>query len=167
MVLTRRAMLTQLGAVGGAGAVFMGMEALGLVHSTPAMAEQFELPSGSGNGKSVVVLGAGIAGLVAAYELGRAGYDVTVLEARDRVGGRVWSVRGGDRIVQIGRQNQHATFDDGLYFNAGAARIPVSCGSFGSARSRPAGSGSSPGGTTLAGFCRHVRMISRAAPSFQ
>ena len=71
MVLTRRALLTQLGAVGGAGAVFMGMEALGLAHSTPAMAEKFELPAGSGKGKSVVVLGAGIAGLVAAYELDR------------------------------------------------------------------------------------------------
>ena len=124
MVLTRRALLTQLGAVGGAGAVFLGMEAMGLAHSTPAMAEQFELPTGSGKGKSVVILGAGIAGLVAAYELDRAGYDVTVLEARDRVGGRVWTVRGGDRIVQSGRADQHATFDPGLYFNAGAARIP-------------------------------------------
>ncbi len=125
MVLTRRALLTQLGVVGGAGAVFMGMEALGLAHSTPAMAENFQLPAGSGKGKSVVILGAGIAGLVAAYELDRAGYDVTVLEARDRVGGRVWTVRGGDRIVQSGRADQRATFDQGLYFNAGAARIPA------------------------------------------
>ena len=125
MVLTRRALLTQLGAVGGAGAVFMGMEALGLAHSTPANAESFELPPGSGRGKSVVVLGAGIAGLVAAYELDRAGYAVTVLEARDRVGGRVWTVRGGDRIVQSGRADQRVAFDPGLYFNAGAARIPA------------------------------------------
>jgi monoamine oxidase len=125
MVLTRRALLTQLGAVGGAGAVFMGMEALGLAHSTPAAAEQFALPAGSGEGRSVVILGAGIAGLVAAYELDRAGYKVTVLEARDRVGGRVWTVRGGDSIVQSGRPDQRATFDQGLYFNAGAARIPA------------------------------------------
>ena len=66
MALTRRNMLTQLGAIGGASAVFLGMEAMGLVHSTPAHAENFKLPAGSGNGKSVVVLGAGIAGLVAA-----------------------------------------------------------------------------------------------------
>ena len=124
MPLTRRDMLTQLGVVGGAGAVYMGMEALGLVHSTAAGAENFELPKGSGNGKSVAILGAGIAGLVAAYELKQAGYDVTVLEARDRVGGRVWTVRGGDRIVHNGRPEQRATFDPGLYFNAGAARIP-------------------------------------------
>ena len=123
MPLTRRDMLTQLGVVGGAGAVYMGMEALGLAHSTPAGAENFQLPKGTGNGKSVVVLGAGIAGLVAAYELQQAGYGVTVLEARDRVGGRVWTVRGGDRIVHNGRPEQRATFDPGLYFNAGAARI--------------------------------------------
>ncbi|MFL6778933.1 MAG: flavin monoamine oxidase family protein [Sphingomicrobium sp.] len=124
MALTRRALLTQLGTVGGAGVAFLGMEALGLVHSTPARADNFELPRGSGRGKSVVILGAGIAGLVAAYELKQAGYQVTVLEARDRVGGRVWTVRGGDRIVHSGRPDQLARFDKGLYFNAGAARIP-------------------------------------------
>ena len=55
---------------------------------------------------------------------GRAGWDVTVLEARDRIGGRVWTVRGGDRIVQTGRPDQLCHFSDGLYLNAGAARIP-------------------------------------------
>lgn len=124
MALTRRGLLTQIGAVGGLGATYAAMEALGLVWSTPAGAENFELPAGSGNGRSVVVLGAGIAGLVSAYELQKAGYRVTVLEARDRVGGRVWTVRGGDKIRHNGRPDQLATFDPGLYFNAGAARIP-------------------------------------------
>jgi monoamine oxidase len=124
MALTRRALLERLGAVGGASAVFLGMEAMGLAWSTPAGAENFELPPVGGNGRSVVVLGAGIAGLVAAYELRRAGYEVTVLEARERIGGRVWTIRGGDRIQHIGREEQHAAFSPGLYFNAGAARIP-------------------------------------------
>ncbi len=43
--------------------------------------------------KTVTVIGAGLAGLSAAYELHRAGWNVTVLEARDRVGGRVYTVR--------------------------------------------------------------------------
>lgn len=43
------------------------------------------------SGKRVLVLGGGFAGLAAAHELGAAGYDVTVLEARNRVGGRVLS----------------------------------------------------------------------------
>jgi monoamine oxidase len=100
------------------------METLGLAIPTPAGAENFRLAPTSGKGRSVVILGAGIAGLVSAYELKRAGYHVTVLEARDRIGGRAWTVRGGDRIVQMGRADQRATFDPGLYFNAGPARLP-------------------------------------------
>jgi monoamine oxidase len=42
-----------------------------------------------------VILGAGIAGMVAALELGKAGYECRVLEARSRPGGRNWTLRGG------------------------------------------------------------------------
>jgi monoamine oxidase len=125
MGLTRRAFLERLGAVGGYGAVYLGMEAMGLLNASPAAAEPFALPPGSGGGRKVVILGAGISGLVSAYELRRAGWDVTVLEARDRIGGRVWTVRGGDRVVQNGREDQVCGFSDGLYLNAGAARIPT------------------------------------------
>jgi monoamine oxidase len=124
MALTRRALLERIGAVGGAGAAYLAMEAMGLAVPTPAGAENFKLPSASGNGRSVVILGAGIAGLVSAYELKRAGYQVTVLEARDRIGGRAWTIRNGTRIVLMGRKDQHATFEPGLYFNAGPARLP-------------------------------------------
>ena len=45
------------------------------------------------NNRTVTVIGAGLAGLSAAYDLQRAGWQVTVLDARDRVGGRVYSLR--------------------------------------------------------------------------
>ncbi|MEW6271741.1 MAG: FAD-dependent oxidoreductase, partial [Thermodesulfobacteriota bacterium] len=44
---------------------------------------------------AVVVAGAGLAGLSAAWQLRARGFEVTVLEARERVGGRVWTVRDG------------------------------------------------------------------------
>ena len=47
------------------------------------------------NGVSVLVAGAGLAGLTAARDLNALGADVTVVEARDRVGGRVWTIRDG------------------------------------------------------------------------
>ena len=126
MALTRRALLERIGAVGGAGAAYLAMETMGLAAATPPGAENFALPGGSGHGRSVVILGAGIAGLVSAYELRRAGYDVTVLEARNRVGGRAWTIRGNEAVEQIDRPLQRAAFSAGQYFNAGPARIPSS-----------------------------------------
>ncbi|MEZ0053785.1 monoamine oxidase [Mycobacterium sp. MAA66] len=51
----------------------------------------------------VVVVGAGFAGLVAARELGKAGMNVVILEARDRIGGRMWSdIRMGEQLEMGG-----------------------------------------------------------------
>ena len=53
----------------------------------------------------VVVVGAGLAGLSAADEFRRAGADVVVLEARDRVGGRVWSRElDNGAVVEMGAE---------------------------------------------------------------
>jgi monoamine oxidase len=56
--------------------------------------------------KSCIVIGAGLAGLAAAYKLKNAGWDVTVLEARDRIGGRVFSHRftGTELICELGAE---------------------------------------------------------------
>ena len=54
------------------------------------------------NGVSVLVAGAGLAGLAAAHDLTARGATVTVVDARDRVGGRVWTIRDGFA------ENQHA-----------------------------------------------------------
>ncbi len=121
---TRRAFLTRLAAVAGTGGMYMAMRAMGLVDDGVAHAETPSLRPGSGNGASVVILGAGVAGLSAAYELKKAGYAVTVLEARDRVGGRNWTVRRGSKIAHTDKPEQTCTFEDGQYFNAGPARIP-------------------------------------------
>ena len=59
--------------------------------------------------KRIVVLGAGIAGLVAAYELQKLGHSVEVIEASDRIGGRVFT----------------HPFKDGQYNELGAMRIPA------------------------------------------
>lgn len=122
-MITRRDALLRLGATGGTAAVAGAMQSMGLFGTANA-APLAEMPAELGNGRSVVVLGAGITGLAAAFELEQRGFSVTVLEARDRVGGKAWTVRNGDRIDMIGEAPQTARFSDDVYFNAGPARLP-------------------------------------------
>jgi monoamine oxidase len=123
MSITRRELVYRIGQAGGFGAAFIAMQGLGLFQPAAAAAS-LPLQAGGGKGTKVVILGAGIAGLVAAYELGKAGYDCTILEARDRVGGRNWTVRRGTKIEMTGGSSQTCGFDEGLYFNSGPARLP-------------------------------------------
>src|ERR1700688_3917149 len=79
---------------------------------------------GAPAGASVLILGAGIAGMSAALELRDAGYQVQVLEYNARSGGRNWSLRGGDRYTELGGLSQQCEFDKDLYINPGPWRIP-------------------------------------------
>lgn len=123
MAMTRRSFLNHVAAMGGYSAAFSTMGILGMLPDAEASALP-NLAANTGVGKSVVVLGAGIAGLVAAYELRKAGYTVTVLEARTRPGGRSWSVRGGSEVEFTDGTKQNCTWEKGNYINAGPARIP-------------------------------------------
>jgi monoamine oxidase len=131
-VVTRRTLLRSLGAAGGAGVMFESMRALGLVASPEALATPDYRAPAPGDltegkrGRRVVILGAGMAGLVTAYELGKAGYDCTILEAKDRVGGRNWTIRSGTSYTDLDGNAQTSRFSNGHYLNAGPARLPQS-----------------------------------------
>jgi monoamine oxidase len=121
--VSRRDFLRLAGSLGGSTAAFRAAMGLGLLPiaaraGRPQVA-MLRKP------RKVLVLGAGISGLTAAFELSRKGYDVRVLEASFRAGGRNLTLRHGSRIDETGYP-QVCQFDDDpdLYFNAGPARIP-------------------------------------------
>src|SRR5271155_1929426 len=120
---TRREFLQQVGSIGGYRATYLTMQAMGLLGSVAA-AEPLALEPGPAHGTKVIILGAGVAGLSAAYERGKAGYDCTVLEARDRVGGRNWTIRRGTRLDMTDGSRQVCEFDPDMYWNSGPARLP-------------------------------------------
>ncbi|MEV0371722.1 FAD-dependent oxidoreductase [Streptomyces sp. NPDC050636] len=87
-------------------------------------------PAGTpGDGQEVLILGAGVAGLTAAYELSMLGYRCTVLEAQNRVGGRNRTARNGDELYELDdsgavTHTHTCAFDDDMYLNLGPGRIP-------------------------------------------
>jgi len=123
MTLSRRALIHLVGKSGGVAAAYHTMAAMGLLAVPQAYAGPPTLPPGSG--RPVVIIGAGIAGMVLAYELQKSGYQPKILEARTRPGGRNWSLRGGDTVTETG-STQQVTWDRNqhLYFNPGPARLP-------------------------------------------
>lgn len=120
--MKRRDFLQLVGRAGGAGAVYQAMTAMGVLHRP--LNEPLRL-SGSGKGKKVLILGAGLAGMSAAYELRKLGYDCRILEARARPGGRCHSIRRGTVETETDGATQTCDFDPGLYYNPGPMRVPA------------------------------------------
>lgn len=119
---SRRDLLESIGLAAGASAMYGAMTSLGVAAASP-----YRGPirlQGAPPGASVLVLGAGLAGMTAAIELRDAGYAVEVLEYNARPGGRNWSLRGGDTYTELGGATQRCDFDPGLYLNPGPWRIP-------------------------------------------
>ena len=122
VTVSRRDLLSLIGAVSGSAAMYHAMTSLGFASDSgykgPVKLE------GDPKGASVLILGAGLAGMTAALELRKAGYKVQVLEFNSRAGGRNWTLRGGDSFTELGGFTQTCEFDQGLYFNPGPWRIP-------------------------------------------
>ncbi len=124
MPVTRRSLLQGMAKLGGAGAVYETLAVWDFLKPPPALAASLALPKESGKGRTVAILGAGVSGLCAAYELDRAGYDCVILEAQRRAGGRSLTLRRGDGFQELNQPLQTCEFDEGLWLNAGPGRIP-------------------------------------------
>jgi monoamine oxidase len=119
---TRRQLLLRIGAAAGSVAMYQAMTRLG--HAAGTDFAGSPVLSGAKPGTTVLVLGAGLAGMLAAYELRKAGYSVRVLEYQNRSGGRNFSLRGGDTLTELGGATQQVKFAPGNYINPGPWRIP-------------------------------------------
>lgn len=147
--IARREFLTNIGKAVGSSAMLRTMAAMGISTSLAACGSSSaqsgpvggpppppppaggllsprpgDWPANVGAGKSVVILGAGIAGMTAAFEMRQLGYSCTILEATATAGGRNRTIRSGD-VVNETDSSQTCMFDvdPDLYFNPGPARI--------------------------------------------
>ncbi|WP_154814034.1 flavin monoamine oxidase family protein [Actinophytocola xinjiangensis] len=124
---SRRRFLSVIGAATAGSALLQSMT--GAIPATAAPAGQFRQGRGGARqAGTVLIIGAGVAGLRAARLLLDQGYSVEISEALDRPGGRNFTARTGDKVVENGSggtiTTQTCTFDEGLYLNLGAGRIP-------------------------------------------
>ena len=125
---SRRRFIGMLGAAAASSTLLRSMTGAAPAEAAPAWAGMGDLPRDIGTGRSVLILGAGIAGLSAALNLDRLGFTVRVLEALDRPGGRNLTARRNTVVTEVtadgGELRQTCAFDDGLYLNLGPGRIP-------------------------------------------
>ena len=119
---SRRHFLAKALAVGGSGFLLANMKAWGM--DLASTRDSPPLLQGSGKGKTVVILGAGLAGMTAAYEMSKLGYTCKLIEARAIAGGRCQTARSGTVLEELGGEKQVCGFEQGQYINFGPWRIP-------------------------------------------
>ncbi|MBT6210038.1 MAG: NAD(P)-binding protein [Woeseia sp.] len=148
--LARRDFLTAIGRAAGSSAMLKTMIAMGLGAATTSCGSSSaapgvvanppapppppsalisprpgDWPASVGSGRSVTILGGGVAGMTTALEMTRLGYSCTILEATARAGGRNRTIRSGDVATETdSTQTCQFGISNDLYFNPGPARIP-------------------------------------------
>lgn len=122
MAVSRRLFLERVAEAAGAAVTYDAMTTMGLLGAPAPRNAPFDM-RGQGSRTPVLILGAGLAGMATAYELGKLGYDCRILEARPRPGGRCHTIRRGTASEETGSK-EVAAFDEGLYYNPGPMRIP-------------------------------------------
>lgn len=120
--MTRRELLLQAARFGSVSFAYGLLENLDLLLKL----ERIDLRGLAGSGPPkgrVLILGAGLAGMCAAYELEQLGYECRIIEARKRIGGRCVTVRRGDEL-EDSAGSQRCEFAKGQFFNPGPTRVP-------------------------------------------
>jgi len=112
--VSKRDFLEAFAAVGGVSAVMSALDGWGMGIASAAEAPPDLM--GRSEGVSVLILGAGLSGMTAAYELGLRGYDCRILEARPFAGGRCQSSRAGFKTTEVDGSTRTSDFDEGQYF---------------------------------------------------
>ena len=120
--ISKREFLEGCAAFGGVSAVMTALNGWDMGIASAAEAPPNLM--GRSEGTKVLILGAGLAGMTAAYELGLRGYDCQILEARPFAGGRCQSSRAGFTTTTVDGEKRTCDFDEGQYFNHGPWRLP-------------------------------------------
>lgn len=120
--MSRRRLLGMIGTIAGSSAMYSAMTSMGFARDS-SYSGPIRL-DGAPEGTKILILGAGLAGMTAALEMRAAGYEVEVLEFREKAGGRCWTLRSGDTYTELGGATQNVDFAEGNYINPGPWRLP-------------------------------------------